>query len=112
MVQLRCLRWIALSLAIGAGGRLAIAQTQQQQQPPPQQPTFRSTVDVVAVDVNVIDSTGRPVSDLTLDEFSLMVDGHPRRLRSAEFISLNRGDDKSDEHAAFTSNAGRTPGRM
>lgn len=83
------------------------------QAPQPQAPTtFRATVDVVAVDVSVIDPQGRPYTDLTVDDFSLKVDGRARRIRSAEFVSLRRLDDDRDEPATYSSNAGRTPGRL
>lgn len=100
----RLLRSIAVSVAIGATSATSQAQGQQ--------PTFRATVDVVPVDVNVIDSSGRPVPDLTLDEFSLSVGGHARRLQSAEFISLRRLDSDRDQPSAFSTNTGRTPGRL
>ena len=97
-------RWlpsVALSVVVGAG---VAAQGQQ--------PTFRSTVDLVAVDVNVIDATGLPVSDLTVDEFSLSVDGRARRIRSAEFVSLRRRDGDRDDTTTFSTNQGRMPGRL
>jgi VWFA-related protein len=52
-----------------------------------QQPTFRSGVEVVAVDVRVVDSTGRPVWDLRPGDFVVTVDGRPRTLVTADFIS-------------------------
>jgi len=82
------------------------------QAPAPQSPTFRTTVDVVAVDVNVIDSSGRPVSDLTAVDFSLRVDGRPRRVRSAEFVSLVRTGDSPEETSTPGTNSGRTTGRL
>jgi VWFA-related protein len=54
-----------------------------------QQPQFRAGVELVVVDVNVIDRDGRPVSDLRLADFTLNVDGRPRPLVSAEFVSLS-----------------------
>jgi VWFA-related protein len=59
-----------------------------QEQPP--QTTFRSSVDLVPVDVSVIDKTGRPVRELTAGDFVLNVDGKPRRIVSAEYISATR----------------------
>src|SRR5580765_6312831 len=89
------------ALVLAAASATLAAQGTPPQQPPAQQPTFRSTVDLVAVDVNVIDSTGRPVSDLKLEEFSLTVGGRPRRLRSAEFVSLSKKGDERREPAAY-----------
>jgi len=107
MVASRVLRLVTLMVALGSAGATLPAQSQQ--------PTFRSTVDLVAVDVNVIDATGQPVSDLTLQEFSLSVDGRARRLRSAEFISLNDPGLRNDTRAgtpAVSTNAGHKPGRL
>jgi VWFA-related protein len=51
-----------------------------------QQPTFRSGVDVIAVDVQVIDKDGFPVADLTPDKFQVTVDGRPRQVVSAALV--------------------------
>jgi VWFA-related protein len=51
-------------------------------------PVFRSRVELVAVDVSVLDADGRPVPDLTLDDFTIRVDGQSRRLVSAQFVPL------------------------
>lgn len=119
--------WLGGSGAIGAGAPALTSQggstTQATQStpppPPPQttppaqaQPTFRSTVDVVAVDVNVIDRAGRPVSDLLAADFSLEVDGKPRRVRSAEFVSLLRADDGAEPAPTAATNTGRATGRL
>jgi VWFA-related protein len=57
------------------------------QQPQQPQPTFQARVDVVAVDVHVVDSSGRPVSDLRPEEFAVTVDGKPRSIVAADYIS-------------------------
>jgi VWFA-related protein len=49
---------------------------------------FKSSIDLVQVDVSAIDSSGRPVTDLTADEFELRVDGRPRRITSLQFVSV------------------------
>jgi VWFA-related protein len=53
----------------------------------PQQPTFRTATEVVAVDVRVVDGTGHPVLDLRPDDFVVTVDGSPRTIVTADFIS-------------------------
>lgn len=53
-----------------------------------QRPTFRVGVDLIVVDANVVDDKGRPVGDLGPGEFTVAIDGKPRRLVSAEFVSL------------------------
>jgi len=61
------------ALAAAAGlVLLALSRAQDPQQP---RTTFKSTVDLVPVDVSVIDKNGRPVADLAPDDFTLAVDG-------------------------------------
>jgi VWFA-related protein len=52
-----------------------------------QQPTFRSGVDVVAIDVNVVDRNGRPSEDLEPRDFIVTVDRKPRTILSATYIN-------------------------
>jgi VWFA-related protein len=79
-----------------------------------QEPVFRSSVDLVTVDATVVTSDGRPMSDLTAGDFHLSVDGQPRRIVSAQFVSLS----VTDEHATtlrashFTSNQTTDEGRL
>jgi len=94
---------------------LAVGASAQEQQPPQQPPrtTFKSTVDLVPVDVNVLDKSGRPVSDLTSTDFSLTVDGQPRRIASAQFISVERAIESAPpKNYEYTSNAGSSAGRL
>ncbi len=53
----------------------------------PQAPVFRSSVELLEVDVSVVDGDGKPVSDLLAPEFIVTVDGQPRRVSSSEYIS-------------------------
>ena len=83
------------------------------QEPQPPKPTFKSAVDLVPVDVSVLDSNGRPVSDLTASDFTLAVDGKPRRIVSAQFISVDRNvEAAAPPPVEYTSNAGATGGRL
>ena len=54
---------------------------------PARRPVFSSDVDVVAVDVNVVDKQGRPIRGLGVEDFTITVDGGPRRVISADFVS-------------------------
>jgi len=54
---------------------------------PARRPVFSSDVDVVAVDVNVVDKQGRPIRGLAAEDFTITVDGTPRRVISADFVS-------------------------
>ena len=63
------------------------------------QPTFRSGVEVVRIDVSVVDNTGRPVNDLTAADFSVTVDRKPRTIVSAQFLKYEIGTKTAKEHA-------------
>jgi VWFA-related protein len=64
---------------------LALVPVTAEQQPQP--PTFRAGVDVVAVDVHVVDGAGRPVPGLTAADFAITVDGKPRAIVAADYVS-------------------------
>jgi VWFA-related protein len=49
-----------------------------QQQPPP---TFRTRTTLRAIEVRVVDSRGRPITDLRQDDFTLLEDGRPQPIR-------------------------------
>ena len=92
---------------------LAAPQQPQQQEPQPPRTTFKSAVDLVPVDVNVLDKTGRPVSDLEAADFTLTVDGRPRRIASAQFISIQRAIESAPAKPfEYTSNSGAAGGRL
>src|SRR3954462_7317040 len=81
----------------------------------PAQPaqTFKSSVDLVPVDVNVIDGSGRPIADLTAQDFSLKVDGKPRRIATAQFIAVTRGGERAPvEPSDYSSNPASAGARL
>jgi VWFA-related protein len=51
-----------------------------------QQTGFRSSVDLIAVDVQVVDDDGNPIDLLGPEAFEVSIRGHRRRVVSAEFI--------------------------
>lgn len=71
----------AMTVAVAATTLRLVAQQQEL-------PRFTSSVEVTSLDVSVFDDRGRPVSDLTPDDFVVKVDGAPRRVVSAEWIQL------------------------
>jgi len=87
------LLWTTLAAPVVAAGQTPAG---GQEAPPPQ--TFRTAVDLVSADVAVIGNDGKPVTGLTAADFALTVDGTPRRIASAEYVSQVR-----DEKAAATS---------
>jgi VWFA-related protein len=78
-----------------------------------QPPTFRTTVDLVPVDVSIIDRTGRPVTGLLAEDFVLTVDRQPRRVVSAQYVASVRDVEAVAEAPThYTSNTASSGGRM
>ena len=50
-------------------------------------PQFRSGVEVTSIDVTVVDNRGRSIANLKPGEFLVRVDGVPRRVVSADWVS-------------------------
>ena len=80
------------SPSAGAGG-------QQQPPPPPpagqnpqdqqRQPTFRSGINFVRVDVIVSDKDGNPLLDLKPEDFAVTEDGHPQKVEQFQLIRID-----------------------
>jgi VWFA-related protein len=76
-------------------------------------PAFASSVDIVSVDVHVLDRTGRPLRDLEAGDFALTVDGHARKIASAQFVSASAPDVPiAPMPADYTTNVGAAAGRL
>jgi VWFA-related protein len=58
----------------------------------PQQPTFRTGTNVVQVDVIVTDADGRPVDDLTADDFQVLDDGHAVPVTAFRFLNAAQAE--------------------
>lgn len=103
-------RVVAALLVLLAPGLSAQNPPAQEQQP---KATFKSAIDLVPVDVNVVDKDGRPVSDLGPDDFALTVDGRPRRIVSANFIAVSRVEQPPPPApTGYSSNAAAAGGRL
>ncbi len=68
-----------------------------------QQPTFRSSVDLVVLDVQVVDATGRPAVGLPASSFDVRIDGRRRKVVSADLLHYAPG-------GGNTTAAGVSPG--
>ncbi|MBI4887066.1 MAG: VWA domain-containing protein [Acidobacteria bacterium] len=99
-------------LAAGAARLGAQAQTDA----PVQGPTFRTGVDVIAVDVSVVNGNGRPVEDLLAPDFVVKIDGEPRRVVSADHVRIDLEAAKREAadpfETLFTTNLKPPNGRM
>src|SRR6478735_3741634 len=70
----------AISLVVAS---LALAGPQQQPTP-----VFRARVDLVTVDVAVVDKDGKTLTTLTPGDFAIVADGRPRKVVSADYVSV------------------------
>ena len=77
--------WLVLSGSLLVLHRSAVRAQQPTSQEPPR---FRSSVEVTSLDVTVVDDRGRPIADLQPGDFNVRIDGNPRQVISAEWISL------------------------
>ena len=72
-----------VSLCLGA-----FAFTSSAQQTPPSEGVIRINVNLVQVDAIVTDNKGKPVTDLTADDFELLQDGKPQVITNFAFINV------------------------
>ena len=86
------------------------------QQPGAQTPAqrFKSSVDVVQVDVSAVDDNGRPIPDLTAKDFLLKVDGRGRPIVAAQFVKVAAAGDapRPATPVHYSSNANTGGGRL
>src|SRR4051812_30392123 len=64
----------------------AIQTVRTEQAPVPQQPSFRSAVDLVQIDVSVLGKDRRPVKGLTAADFTIFEDGKRRDVATFAFV--------------------------
>ena len=97
---------VALLLLASLSGAVVAQQPPQQQSPPPQQPsaqqppaaqepapasqqpTFRTGINFVRVDVIVSDRKGAPIADLTAKDFEVLEDGKPQSIEQFRLIKV------------------------
>jgi VWFA-related protein len=99
---------------------------QSTQTPVPQAPSLSLTanVDLVLVDVNAVDAADHPIEGLRAEDFTVSVDGKPRKVASADYVGYPLPASARKEAAApaepsmpaseFSSNRmpGRSPDRL
>jgi VWFA-related protein len=60
-----------------------------------QQPTFRAATDLIAVDVQVVDADGRPLTRLHQDQFEVSIRGERRPVVSVDLLHMVGGGSSS-----------------
>jgi VWFA-related protein len=81
----------------------AVSVAGAQQPPPPESSgqTFRSSVDVIEVDVSVLDKDRRPVRDLRQADFTVLEDGKPQKLVSFARLDAEEHDPTRSARMSF-----------
>ncbi|RPJ64175.1 MAG: hypothetical protein EHM24_23440, partial [Acidobacteria bacterium] len=80
-----------------------------------QQPSFKATTELVVVDVSVVGKDGAPVKGLQESDFTVRIDGQPRRVRSLKFVDESGVPAAAGATAAVrpvSSNASEGTGRL
>lgn len=80
---------LAIAAAVTAFATPVVLVRAQQAPPQTQKPVFRSSVDLVRVDVSVVDGKGMPVLGLGVDDFKAFLDGRERRVVTAEMVAFD-----------------------
>jgi VWFA-related protein len=82
--------------SIGAVLAVSLASVVSSVSPAAQQARFRSTVDIIAVDAQVIDKDGYPIAELGPEAFEVSINGHKRKVVSAQFLRHSRNATRAD----------------
>jgi VWFA-related protein len=80
-----------------------------------QPPRFTSSVEVTSIDATVVDDRGRPIAGLGAGDFSVRIDGSPRRVVGAEWVPLateRKGAAPIAVPEGYSSNENATGGRL
>ena len=80
-----------LTIVLGVSGHPAAQQTAPTSPPAaPGQPTFRTQANFILTDVFVT-KDGRPVTDLTVNDFEVKEDGALQEIKSFEYVHITTG---------------------
>ena len=122
LIEIRPMKSPLATLAALLVAAPLLAQGQSDADAQAQQPTFRTGVDVITVDVGAIDSRGQPVVDLHGPEFTVKIDGQPRRVITADLVKYNYTPDngvtrrpapkQQEFESLYTTNITQPEGRM
>jgi VWFA-related protein len=87
-MRFTCSRAVLIGAIVAAAGAVAGAQQTPATPSPSQQPVFKSSVDLVTVDVTVVDRDGKPVKGLKPDDFVVTLDGKRRVVRALDYLEF------------------------
>jgi len=104
-----------LITVLAATGVLAAA-TGRAQDTPQTAPSFRSGVEALPIDVTVVNDRGEPIRDLIGSDFTVRIDGRPRKVVSAQWIAAaGTGAGRAEAPAVpegYVSNESAAGGRL
>lgn len=97
---------VALTVSLAAQQPPAQQPPADQQPPaPPAQPTFKTGINFVRVDVIVSDKSGNPVSDLKQSEFEVTEDGKPQTVETFRLVKIDTNTAFSETRRAIQTRA-------
>jgi VWFA-related protein len=109
-------RWLTIGVglvlqgtSLVAGGRRDTEPAHGRQERPP---ILRSAVDVIAVDVQVIDRDGRPITGLGPEKFTVTINGRRHRVLTAEFVDRRTSPASPGDAATGSQTAAAGGGRV
>src|SRR6478735_4469839 len=87
---MRAFRCVVAAMAVSTAALLAQTAPPAQKPDTPQtgRPVFRSSVDYVQLNAVVTDAKGKPVTDLTRDEFQILDEGQPQTIDIFERVTI------------------------
>jgi VWFA-related protein len=88
MTRVPASRFVPAARVVVLAGILASGLSLSARQAPPQQPSFRTGVDLVQVDVSVLDPQRQPVPGLTAADFTVREDGKERAVVAFSAVDL------------------------
>lgn len=75
--------------------------------PPPTQPSFRVEANFVRVDAYPTDAKGKPITDLTADDFEVLEDNKPQKVTQFEHIALSTTTAREERRDPVSGDDGR-----
>jgi VWFA-related protein len=107
---------LTVILTVASASLAGQAPAESPAEPLAQGPTFRTGIDLIAVDVSVVDRDGEPVEDLLAPEFVVEIDGEERRVVSAEQVRIDveaaRREAEDPFETLYTTNRRTSNGRQ
>jgi len=103
---------LAISFVVLLAATPGLTARQAATQKPADQPTFRSVVTMVPIDVRVLDSKGDPITDLTAGDFTIIENGQRQQIRHFSTMALTAETHEPGTTPAFEQVLGPRSGTL